>query len=366
MKQSRRGATVMVTVFVVALAIGALLPRLGAHWRGNAGGSSSAALLPALDGAGSWVRGFATSDSLRGRVVLVVMWSDTDPAALRVLPEVEAWRQAYGRYGLRVLGVHVPDFAFAADTAVVARYADRLGLEFPIVSDPSYLLSSRFPRTLERPSIYIADPQGRIVYQGGGAHTVAAHRALWEAIVAAHPDAGIPSSPPPAPVGELALSAPPMRLVYLGTSRADAGPLSRTEPGRAQTFTTQFQYQQEGSPFVAYPVGRWLPGAEGLVAARGGPDNFISVRGSGRVWAVLAPPIGASGRVWVLDGDAWLRPSNAGADVRFDARGAAFVEVTEPRLYEIAHCGHACVLKLSPELPGTAFHSLVFEPLAAR
>ena len=43
--------------------------------------------------------------------------------------------------------------------------------------------------------------------------------------------------------------------------------------------------------------------SRGLVAARGGPENFVSIRGQGRAWAVLAPPPGGPARVWILGDD---------------------------------------------------------------
>ncbi len=360
-KHSHRLAAAIAGVFVVAVALGALLPRLGGfgHGRG-AGGLGPTIRLPSLDGAGPWVTGAIDSDSLRDHVTLVVLWSDTDPVALALLPEVQAWHLAYARYGLRVLGVHVPEFAFAADTAVASRVARRLGLTFPIVDDPAYRLASRFRRTLPRPACYVADPAGRVVFEGEGSRPDSVDRALRDQLALARPDAGIP-------VGPNALRDPAPRLwhhVYLGTSRAQAGPLASCDTGRPQTFTAQFRFQEEGRAFVAYPVGRWTPGAEGLTATRGGAENFLCIRGDGRSWAVLAPPPGGAARVWLLDRDAWLPRARAGSDVQFDPHGAAFVLVNEPRLYDLARCDGDCLLKLSPDAPGVAFYAFAFGPPA--
>ena len=59
----------------------------------------------------------------------------------------------------------------------------------------------------------------------------------------------------------------------------------------------------------------------------------------------------------VLDVTDW------GADVRTDARGASYVDVVEPRLYEITRSGTGRVLRFSPEEPGLVIHQFTFEKL---
>ncbi|HUK62734.1 MAG TPA: hypothetical protein VLV15_05350, partial [Dongiaceae bacterium] len=110
------------------------------------------------------------------------------------------------------------------------------------------------------------------------------------------------------------------------------------------------------------PVGRWTPSAEGLTAARGGAANFVAIRhDGGRVSAVMTPPASGTARAWILDAEGWLKPDERGADVHVDARGATYVDVTEPRLYTIANATRAGALKLSPEEPGLTIDSFVFE-----
>src|SRR5206468_3440298 len=70
-------------------------------------------------------------------------------------------------------------------------------------------------------------------------------------------------------------AAPPIRRIYCGTSRVTSGPLQGAVPGKPQTFTALFRYQEQGRAFTPYPVGRWTPSAEGLTSARGGPSDFL-------------------------------------------------------------------------------------------
>ncbi|NOT32762.1 MAG: hypothetical protein HOP12_01195, partial [Candidatus Eisenbacteria bacterium] len=100
----------------------------------------------------------------------------------------------------------------------------------------------------------------------------------------------------------------------------------------------------------------------GVTAARGGADNFIAFRYDGRpLGVVMSPPAGSAARVWLLDQDEWFAREAAGADVRFDERGASYVEVDAPRLYDVRRAGrHEKRLKLSPSAPGITLHAFRF------
>ncbi len=312
-----------------------------------------------LPGPGAmWVNGAPlTAESLRGRMVALVVWTESEPQSLELLPEAEAWHRAYARYGVRVIGVHAPSFAFAADTSVTAGVARRLGLTFPIVLDPSYEVSGAPGMPGLRPAVVLSNPEGRVLFRAIGESLGRVDYELRAAIMAVDSSAGLPlgDEPPPARV-------PVQRLVHLGVSRVEHGPLAGRPPGVAATFTAQFRFQEEGDAYVPYVVGRWVPETDGVIAARGGAANYVSVRyDGGHAWAVLSPPETGSSRIWILADDDWLAREEAGDDVGFDPRGAAFVVVDRPRLYSIARSKSKRVLKLSPDSPGITFHSLVFE-----
>jgi len=353
-----RMPALLATVFAIAFALGALLSQPGGRSRSQPAGVPAAAMLERLERATSWVQHPLDADSLRGRIRVLVLWSDADPRALRVLPEAEAWHRAYGRYGVRVIAVHVPQFAFAADPAIPQRIARALGLTLPLLSDPSYRVSGELGRALDGPEIVIADRGNRVLLRASGAGTAAVDRVLRVATVG---DTEF------APRLSGVSAGPATRTVHLGIARVTGGPLALSEPGRTRLFTAQFRFQEEGEAYVPYPVGRWTPGADALVAAREGADNYLSIRGAaGHVWAVIAPPSQHAARVWVLADGQWTPREMAGAELRTDARGASYVDVDGPRLYEIARCPAGCTLRLSPGAPGVAFHAFVFEDLPGR
>jgi len=163
--------------------------------------------------------------------------------------------------------------------------------------------------------------------------------------------------------GLIATSSPVgVRTVHLGVGRVRSGPLAGFSPGTDHTLTAQFKYQEQGEPWTPYPVGRWRAGTEGAVSLRAGAADFIAIRYSaGRAAVVLSAPPGGSGRFWVLRDERWPRPEESGPDVAFDAQGAAYVEVTGPRLYWLEQGAGERVLKLSPAATGLTVHAFVFE-----
>jgi thiol-disulfide isomerase/thioredoxin len=62
-----------------------------------------------------------TASALRGKVVLVDVWTYTCINWLRTLPYLRAWDQKYRNQGLVVIGIHAPEFSFEKDLNNVRR-----------------------------------------------------------------------------------------------------------------------------------------------------------------------------------------------------------------------------------------------------
>jgi hypothetical protein len=337
-------ALALVTVLVAPRFVPGLRPR-----------SSTATLhLPDLTHVATWIHSSPLGpDSLHHHPVALVLWSDTDPRGLAALPVAEAWYRAYGPLGARVVAVHAPEYAFAADTSVAAGVARRLGLTLPIADDVGAVVEAALGGATDGPHVVVVDELGAVA-----ADTVndlsAGERALREAAIRMHHGEDLPPL--------LATGLPEgVRTVPLAAGRVEAGPLRGRAAGQSSVFTAQFRYQESGEPWTPYPVGAWRTGAEGLTATRGGAANFVAIRYSAsRAGVVVSPPPGRVARVWILRDDRWPRPDERGEDVTADARGAASVVVSEPRIYWIDQGGGERVLKLSPDQPGVTVHAFVF------
>jgi hypothetical protein len=321
--------------------------------------------LPRLPATGWHHGGPLTADSLRGWVVVLAVFSDTHPNTFDALPQVEAWHRAYARFGVRVIGVHAPEFAFATNAAAVTQLARRLELSFPIVEDPGLAVLGALGGRGAEVHLALADHEGRLrtrVRAGDPARDLPAFElALREAVADAHPERGPPrgTSGRDQPTGTVSR----VRTLRLGSASVAEGPLAGATPGRAQPFTAQFRFEVEGGPWVPYPIGWWIPRPLGIEAARGGAAQYLAIRyDAARVGVVASPPRSGSARLWILRDEAWLDGKTLGEDARRDALGASYVDIEAPGLYFVARGAGEHVLKLSPESPGLTLHALTFEP----
>ncbi|MGF6936153.1 cytochrome c biogenesis protein CcdA/thiol-disulfide isomerase/thioredoxin [Paraburkholderia sp. UCT70] len=118
--------------------------------------------LPTLDGATQWLNSPPlTAQSLRGKVVLVDFWTYSCINCIRALPYVRGWADKYRDYGLVVIGVHAPEFAFEKDPGNVIHAVRDLGVDYPVAIDNGYAIWKAFGNEYW-PAHYFIDPQGHI------------------------------------------------------------------------------------------------------------------------------------------------------------------------------------------------------------
>src|SRR5215471_3563246 len=95
--------------------------------------------LASFAGATGWLNSEPlTPEGLRGRVVLVDVWTYTCINWLRTLPYVRAWDAKYRAAGLTIVGVHTPEFGFERDVENITRETRRFGVEYPVAIDSDY------------------------------------------------------------------------------------------------------------------------------------------------------------------------------------------------------------------------------------
>ncbi|MCW3692061.1 cytochrome c biogenesis protein DipZ [Burkholderia cenocepacia] len=305
----------------------------------RAAGGTAAALpvegtLPSLDGAVQWLNSPPlTAAGLRGKVVLVDFWTYSCINCLRTLPYTTAWARKYAPYGLVVIGVHAPEFAFERDIGNVKKAVHDLGIDYPVAIDNGYAIWRAFNNEYW-PAHYFIDAQGRIRHHHFGEGEYAqSERAIQSLLAeAGHPDAlNVP----------LGLAGAPAKGALAAADSADVrSPETYVGYARAESFASPggvvrdaaHRYDAPGSPDLNGwgLAGTWNVGAEH--ASLAAPDGRIVYRFHARdLHLVLGP--GANGRPVrfrvTLDGAA---PGAAhGADV--DAQG--YGTVTGQRLYQL-------------------------------
>jgi len=321
-------------------------------------------VLASADTATEWVGGPRHPRGERGAIGIMILWNGYDPSCLRVMPLIEAWHEAYARFGVRITGLHFAPYSFATDSAVVGANVRRLGLRFPTavlaLPPPAGLQAGRGPVVIwpgggDPAPQWLSSPSEAAVFEAR------IRRKLRET----RPDAGFPAD---AGIGIAREGPPPAagRTLRLGSHWTERGPIRGTTIGRAQPFVAPFRIEQEGALDTPVPVGWWTPLEDAIEAARGGAANYLAIRyDAGPVGLVMAPPAEGAARVRVLQDEKWLDAASAGEDVQFGANGESYVEVTEPRLYAVTR-GGAHVLKLSPDQAGVRFYAFTYEAATAR
>jgi len=85
-----------------------------------------------------WVGPPQTWANLRGRVVLLDVWTFGCVNCVRTIPWVRAARERYAPRGLSVVGIHTPEMAFERERSAVEAEVRRRGLDFPHLVDDDY------------------------------------------------------------------------------------------------------------------------------------------------------------------------------------------------------------------------------------
>jgi len=133
-----------------------------------AAGAGDEGPMPDLNGAVGWLNSTPlSSKSLRGKVVLVNVWTYSCINSLRELPYMKAWAAKYKDAGLVVIGVHSPEFAFEKDPANVKNAVSDLKVAYPVPIDSGLAIWSAFHNEYW-PADYFIDRKGRIRYHHFG------------------------------------------------------------------------------------------------------------------------------------------------------------------------------------------------------
>jgi Thiol-disulfide isomerase and thioredoxins len=124
--------------------------------------------LPSLSGGTGWLNGDpVTSESLRGKVVLVDFWTWDCINCQHTLPHVRDWANKYQQQGLVVIGVHTPEYPWEKPLSSVQKAIDKWQLPYRVVTDNNYRIWSAFGNQYW-PAQYYFDAKGQLRYASFG------------------------------------------------------------------------------------------------------------------------------------------------------------------------------------------------------
>jgi cytochrome c biogenesis protein CcdA/thiol-disulfide isomerase/thioredoxin len=117
---------------------------------------------PDFRGISRWINSKPeTISSLRGKVVLVDFWTYSCINCLRTLPHLKTWDAAYRKAGLRIVGVHTPEFAFEHVPSNVRKATRELGVRYAVAIDNGYKTWDAYQNGAW-PTEYLVDRRGDI------------------------------------------------------------------------------------------------------------------------------------------------------------------------------------------------------------
>lgn len=104
-----------------------------------------------------------TLKELRGKVVLIDIWTYTCINCIRTLPHVTGWYEKYKDEGFVVVGVHSPEFEFEKKTENVQNAMKQYNITYPVAQDNDFATWNAYSNQYW-PAKYLIDKEGSIRY----------------------------------------------------------------------------------------------------------------------------------------------------------------------------------------------------------
>ena len=306
------------------------------------------------------------------KVVLIDFWTYTCVNCIRTFPFLREWNEKYYDRGLRIIGIHAPEFEFEKIKSNVEREVEENGLDWAHALDNEMDTWSAFGNRYW-PAKYLIGADGELRYShfGEGEYVETEHE-----IRAALTDAGYDVSD--IPLGQVEHQdraenvSRVTRELYGGYDRNyHPRGLYAAQEAYYERTDVDVEYVDTYAGTDEYPSQQWVLNGlwrnekEAIVHAREseGLGDYIALRMEAVSANVVIDPKGPEPfEVSVTLDDEWLTPEQAGDDVLFDDEGRSYLNVTEGRMYkavEVPEYGQF-TLKLSSESSNFAIFAFTF------
>ena len=118
---------------------------------------------PEFVGLENWINsdGPLTLEDLKGRVVLVDIWTFGCINCVRTLPYVQAWYERFKDQGFEIIGVHSPEFDAEKVFENVQKNVQMRKLSYPVAQDNT-MKTWRAYKNNYWPAQYLVDKQGMV------------------------------------------------------------------------------------------------------------------------------------------------------------------------------------------------------------
>ncbi|MEH2024467.1 thioredoxin family protein [Nostoc sp.] len=120
--------------------------------------------LPEFQGISQWLNSTPLSIAdLKGSVVLIQFWTFACINCQRTLPYITRWHRQYESQGLKVIGIHTPEFAFERDANNIKKALRQHQITYPVPVDNEYKTWNAYENQYW-PHLFLADRQGLLQY----------------------------------------------------------------------------------------------------------------------------------------------------------------------------------------------------------
>ena len=223
-----------------------------------------------------------TLSSLKGKVVLVYIWTYTCINSIRPMPYIDDWNQKYSNNGLVIVGLHSPEFTFEKNYTNVKAAVQRFGISYPVLLDSDHGTWDAYGNQYW-PRFYLIDTQGNIRYYhiGEGSYdqiekeiqSLLAERAALMGAKEISFNTKPTTVIKPESLQYVDLSQSTTPEIYIGYEKARA-PIGNPEgfkPG--QTISYSIPSNTNFKPHIVYLEGNW----------KNNPDNMQLQSDTGRI-----------------------------------------------------------------------------------
>ncbi|HLI64609.1 MAG TPA: redoxin domain-containing protein [Terriglobales bacterium] len=293
----------------------------------------------------------------RGKVVLIDFWEYTCINCIRDFTVLKRWYTKYHPYGFDIIGVHYGEFNIGFDVNNVRQAAERFKLPWPVVADQKGSTWKAYD-SQGWPERYLINQQGQIVMNvfGEGNNRVMEEK-IRALLAVAHPEVmKIPLDPPEDTFAPQCGNVTEETYVGEVHGRGAVADLGDHRKGETVDFVPPHS-PADGAVMLS---GRWKIGDDGVTSV--GQGAGAEVRYHARtMYAVMSPTGVKQVRVNIIEDGGPMQKDDAGADVKFDTKGA-YIEVNDARMYYIVRSPRftAHLISLQPEGPGLTLHSFTY------
>ena len=309
-----------------------------------------------------------TLSSLKGKVVLLYIWTYTCINSIRPMPYIDDWNQKYSDNGLAVVGVHSPEFQFEKNFTNVKDAVQQFGIKYPVILDSDHGTWNAYKNNYW-PRYYLIDSQGYIRYDhiGEGDYdqieksiqSLLAERAalMGAKEISFNTEPSTVIKPESLYYVDLRQNTTPEIYIGYNTARAPLGNPEGFKP--EQTVSYSIPSNTNFNPHIVYLQGKW----------KNNPDNMELQSDSGRIVltyygkAVNIIAGGKGGGVVSNDeegGAATALTSNNSLGVDLSSNGS--FKIDGQRLYNLAihnnYTAHSIVIDVKGK--GFQFYTFTF------